>query len=58
MKIIIKLDKADITTRILGVNTEIEVSPALSIVFSSEALDELLADRQELLAQRDETARP
>lgn len=47
-KIIIKVEKDDINTSILGQNIELKLNDSLSIIFSSEALDELINDYQNL----------
>jgi len=43
-KIIIKIDKEDINTSLLGQNVELKLNENISIIFSPEALDELIND--------------
>jgi hypothetical protein len=47
MKIIVKLEKEDIKTCKFGLNYAID-SPNFSLVFSPEALEELLSDIQNI----------
>lgn len=44
MNTIIKIEKEDIVTSRLGMNVEIKISPNTSLVFTTEALDELVKD--------------
>jgi hypothetical protein len=44
MKTLIKIEKDDISTNRLGINVEVQVDEKLSLVFSLEALDELVKD--------------
>ena len=41
---IIKIEKQDIHTSMIGSNVELRVNESLSIVFSPEALEELIND--------------
>jgi hypothetical protein len=44
MNTIIKIEKEDIVTSRLGMNVEVQISPNTSLVFTTEALDELFKD--------------
>jgi hypothetical protein len=44
MKTLIKVEKEDIVTNRLGCNVEVQIDEKLSIVFSADALDELVKD--------------
>ena len=55
MKIIIKLEKEDIKTCKFGLNYSIE-APGVSIVFSPEALQELIDDIQDIKAEDEKTS--
>ena len=44
MKQVLCLDKNDIKTSVIGLNIWVEVTPELSVSFTREALDELVAD--------------
>lgn len=48
METIIKIDKEDIVTSIIGNNVKIHVGDKLSLVLSPEALDELVKDWGEI----------
>ena len=48
MKTIIKIEHSDITTSRFGANLEIHVDDKTSIVFTMEALDELMRDYIEI----------
>lgn len=51
MKTIIKVEKDDIITSRIGCNVEVQVDEKFSIVFSPEALDELVKDYTEIKAE-------
>jgi prefoldin subunit 5 len=44
MNTIIKIEKEDIITSRLGMNVEVQISPNTSLVFTTDALDELVKD--------------
>ena len=48
MKTTIKIEKEDISTSRLGMNIEVQIGPNDSIVFTIEALDELIKDYAEI----------
>lgn len=47
----IKIEQEDINTSILGVNIQVQISSSTSLVFTQEALDELVADYKEIKAE-------
>jgi len=51
MKTIIKIEKEDINTSILGYNVQVQISTSTSLVFTQEALDELVSDYKEIKAE-------
>lgn len=44
MNTIIKIEKEDIITSRFGMNVQVQISPNTSLVFTTEALDELVKD--------------
>jgi ribosomal protein S15P/S13E len=47
-KIMVKIEKEDVKTTIIGLNIEVYVNDNFSLVFSPEALDELINDYNNL----------
>ena len=52
MKQIIKLEKEDINTKHIGINFEVMVAQDFSLVFSKEALEELISDYKSILDEQ------
>lgn len=55
MKTIIKIEKEDITTCRIGYNVEVQIDPQFSLVFSTEAMEELIKDYIEIRAEIDQS---
>lgn len=51
MTTILKLEKEDINTSLIGVNIQIVINENIQIVFSREALDELITDYEVIKKQ-------
>ena len=52
MKQIIKLEKEDIKTQPIGINYEVVINNEFSLVFSKEALEELIVDYKSILDEQ------
>lgn len=48
MKTLIKIEKEDVLVSRIGVNVEIHIDPKISLVFTIDALDELISDYSEI----------
>jgi hypothetical protein len=56
MNTIIKIEKEDIVTSRLGMNVQVQISPNTSLVFTSEAMEELISDYKEVKKEIDHTS--
>lgn len=57
MKTVIKIEKADISTNRIGMNVEVQIDSKLSLVFTTEALDELMKDFKEIKEEIQDTTK-
>lgn len=48
IKVILKVEKMDIVTTKLGNNIQVELSDTLSLIFTTEALEELIKDYESI----------
>lgn len=51
MKTIIKIEKEDISTNRMGMNIEVQIDGKTSLIFSPEALEELIKDYIDIKAE-------
>lgn len=55
METFVKLDKKDISTRRFGANIEVKVDEKFSLIFTPEALEELINDYYGILTEEKKT---
>lgn len=52
----IKIEKDDINTSIIGVNVQVQISSSTALIFTQEALDELFTDYMDIKIELEQYA--